>query len=192
MFENVLADIEAARLERRTALTAHSRWQVFVGRIRVLCRLLTMVIVSYRFSRWVRKCRIPVLRQILLVIAFLWRRPLGLLMGVHIAPDADIGPGLVIHTPYGVLIGATKIGRNCTVQSGVLITYGARGIGNDVYFGAGAKVIGDTRIGNNVVVMANSLVITDVPDNSTVVGVPARIRLPGGRPRKFWRTATPA
>jgi len=50
-----------------------------------------------------------------------------------------------------------------------------------VYFGPGAKVIGHARIGNNVVVVANSLVMTDVPDNTTVIGVPARIRLPRGR-----------
>jgi len=48
-------------------------------------------------------------------------------------------------------------------------------IGNNVFLGAGAKVMGDITIGNNVVVGSNSLVMTDVPDNCTVIGVPARI-----------------
>ena len=68
---------------------------------------------------------------------------------------------------------------------GVLITGGAKGVGDNVYFGPGAKVIGDTRIGNNVVVAANSLVITDVPDNCTVIGVPARITVGVGIPKRF-------
>src|SRR5439155_7335899 len=70
----------------------------------------------------------------------------------------------------------TKIGRNCVVQHGVAITQGVRSIGDNVYFGPGAKVIGGAAIGNNVRVVANSVVMTDVPDNLTVVGVPARIR----------------
>jgi serine O-acetyltransferase len=74
----------------------------------------------------------------------------------------------------------------------VLIAGGARGIGDNVYFGPGAKVIADTRIGNNVVIVANSLVLSDVRDNTTIAGVPARIRLPGGQPRKFQKMATSA
>ena len=52
--------------------------------------------------------------------------------------------------------------------------------------------MGGAKIGNNVVVAANSLVLTDVPDNMTVIGVPARIRIPGGRPKRFkWNTVKP-
>jgi len=66
-------------------------------------------------------------------------------------------------------------------------------VGDNVYFGAGCKIVGDAKIGNNVVIVANSVVITDVPDNTTIMGVPARIKLPGGKPRRFpWRTAQPA
>jgi serine O-acetyltransferase len=69
---------------------------------------------------------------------------------------------------------------NCVIQHGVAITNGAGRIGDNVYFGPGAKVIGRANVGNNAVVVANSLVMSDVPDNTTVVGVPARIRLPRG------------
>jgi serine acetyltransferase len=82
----------------------------------------------------------------------------------------------VVHTAHGVFIADTKIGRNCVVQHGVAITHGVRSVGDNVYFGPGAKVIGRAAIGNNVRVVANSVVMTDVGDNLTVVGVPARIR----------------
>ena len=76
--------------------------------------------------------------------------------------------------------------------TGVLIAGGSKGIGDNVYFGPGAKLIGNARIGNNVVVGANSLVLTDVPDDMTVIGVPARIRLRGGNPKRFYSTVVNA
>jgi serine acetyltransferase len=95
---------------------------------------------------------------------------------------------MVIHTPYGVFIPPVKIGANCTFTTGTLLNSGCKSVGDNVYFGAGCKIIGDVKIGNNVVVVANSVVLTDVPDNTTIMGVPARIKLPGGRPKKFpWR-----
>jgi len=85
-----------------------------------------------------------------------------------------------------------KIGANCTFSSGVLIGSGCRSVGDNVYFGAGCKIVGDAKIGNNVVIVANSVVLTDVPDNTTIMGVPARIKLPGGKPMKFaWRAIQP-
>jgi serine O-acetyltransferase len=106
--------------------------------------------------------------------------------GVFIHPRAEIGPGFEIHTFYGVFVGITKIGKNCTVGTGVLVTCGVRSIGDNVYIGAGAKLVGDVKIGNNVVIMPNSLIITDVGDNITIAGVPARIKLRGGRPKEFY------
>ncbi len=114
-----------------------------------------------------------------------------MLTGVIIDPHAEIGPGFLVHTPYAVLVGGARIGANCTVQSGVLISAGSRGIGDNVYFGAGSKLLADSKIGNNVVIVANSLVLTDVADNTTIVGVPARIRLRGGRPQRFKRIVNP-
>jgi tetrahydrodipicolinate N-succinyltransferase len=71
----------------------------------------------------------------------------------------------------------------------VLIGTGVKSIGNNCYFGPGCKIVGECTIGNNVLVVANSVVLTDVPDNTTIMGVPARIKLPGGRLRKMpWRT----
>src|SRR5208283_5838963 len=100
-----------------------------------------------------------------------------------------IGPGLILHTAYGLQIAPVKIGSGCTFNSQVLIGTGVKSIGNNCYFGPGCKVVGECKIGNNVLVVANSVVLTDVPDNTTIMGVPARIKLPGGRLRKMpWKT----
>jgi serine O-acetyltransferase len=148
------------------------------------------VVVNYRFGRWALNCRVPVVRQVLLIVAAFTRYFVELLTGVNITPRAQIGPGFVVHTGHGVFIGPTVIGSNCVVQHGVVVGYGTKRIGNDVWFGPGAKVMGLANIGNNVVLIANSLVMTDVPDNTTVVGVPARIRLPRGSTLKVGASGT--
>src|SRR6185436_19494956 len=133
-------------------------------------------VITYHFSSWARRVRIPFVRQILLILSLVQRRTVEVVTGVEFSPRAEIGPGLVVHTTHGVFIADTRIGRNCVVQHGVAITNGVRSVGDNVYFGPGAKVIGRAAVGNNVRVVANSVVMTDVPDNLTVVGVPARIR----------------
>jgi serine acetyltransferase len=74
---------------------------------------------------------------------------------------------------------AKKIGHSCTLNQGVSIANvrgaGRPTVGNNCYFGAGCKVMGGITVGDNVVVAANSLVISDVPSGCTVMGVPARI-----------------
>jgi serine O-acetyltransferase len=182
MFDNLRADFQANLGHR----TLERGWW------RVLLRLETPAIVCYRYSHWVVNLRIPVVRQLLMIPALILQRFNQILLGIFISPDAEIGPGLVIHTPYAVQVAPVKIGANCTIQSGVLIGSGVRSVGDNVYFGAGCKIIGDGKIGNNVVIVANSVVLTDVPDNTTIMGVPARIKLRGGRPRKFpWGAGKP-
>jgi len=178
MFENLRADFAAA--------TGHRTMES--GLLRVLMRVETPAIVCYRYSHWVLKLKIPVVKQLLMIPALIWQRLNQMFFGIFISPDAEIGPGMVIHTPYGVFIPPVKIGSNCTFTTGTLINSGCKSVGDNVYFGAGCKIIGDVKIGNNVVVVANSVVLTDVPDNITIMGVPARIKLPGGKPKKFpWR-----
>jgi serine O-acetyltransferase len=182
MFENLKADLRAAQEDRKLEK----------GILRVLMRMETIAIISYRFGHWAETLRFPVVRQLFLLAGMIFQRFVQVLVGIYISPDAEIGPGLTIHTPFGIIVGPNKIGENLTIQSGVVIAAGTRGIGDNVYFGAGAKVMGGAKIGNNVVVAANSLVLTDVPDNMTVIGVPARIRIPGGRPKRFkWNTVQP-
>jgi serine O-acetyltransferase len=171
MLDNVRADLERARQVNGLAPGWFSVW------IRTPLHLGAMAVLMYRLDAWVhQRVRLPVLRQVLLIVVVILRRVMFIVTGVEISPYAEIGPGLVVHTTHGVFIAATRIGRNCLVQHGVLIMNGVRSVGDDVYFGPGAKVIGQPTIGNNVRVVANSVVMTDVGDNLTVVGVPARIR----------------
>lgn len=178
MFENLRADLRQAR-----KINAGPNW--VNQHLKVLVQPTTMAVVVYRFGRSVRRCPVPVVRHLLYLISGIIRFVTEVATGIIISPGADIGPGLVVHTPFGVFVGPAKIGANCVVQHGVVISYGVRSVGNNVFFGPGAKVIGNAKIGSNVLVAANSLVITDVPDNTTVVGVPARIRLPRGSTLKF-------
>jgi serine O-acetyltransferase len=185
MFDNIRADVARAALDRNQRLKVEDL--PFAVKLSAFLRLTTQVVVAHRVLHGLRRLRVPVLRQVLQVIFSIYQRMLSMLTGVIIDNDAEIGPGLLVHTPYAVFVGGTRIGANCTVQSGVLIPTGSRGVGNNVYFGPGSKLLADTKVGNNVVIVANSLVLTDVPDNTTIVGVPARIKLRGGRPQRFKR-----
>jgi serine O-acetyltransferase len=177
MFDNLRADFAAASEHRKLEK----------GWWRVAFRVETPAIICYRYTHYVLNMKIPLLRWILLIPGLILQRLNQMFLGIFISPDAEIGPGFVIHTPGAVFVGPAKIGKNCTVQSCVVIGNAAL-IGDNVYFGSGAKVIGDAKIGNNVLVVANSVILTDVKDNTTIMGNPARIRLPGGRPKLFpWK-----
>ena|GEM_PF-98812 len=105
------------------------------------------------------------------------------LTGVEIHPGATIGKGLFIDHGTGVVIGeTTEIGDNCTIYQGV--TLGGTGkdvgkrhptLGNNVMVGAGAKVLGPVKIGDNAKIAAGAVVLQDIPANCTAVGIPARI-----------------
>ncbi len=91
----------------------------------------------------------------------------------------DIGPGLFIQHGICTIISADSIGENCWINQQVTIGYSDKThrpiIGNNVMITAGAKIIGGVKIGDNVTVGANAVVVKDVPDNCVVVGVPAYI-----------------
>lgn len=103
--------------------------------------------------------------------------------GIEIHPGATIGKGLFIDHGTGIVIGETTvIGDNCLLYQGV--TLGGTGkdkgkrhptLGNNVLVGSGAKVLGPFRVGNNVKIAANAVVLNEIPDDCTAVGVPARV-----------------
>ena len=109
--------------------------------------------------------------------------------GIEIHPGAKIGKRLVIDHGMGIVIGETaEIGDDCLIYHGV--TLGGTGkdvgkrhptIGNNVLIGTGAKVLGPFKVGDNSRIAANSVVLSEIPPNSTAVGVPARVVRVDGR-----------
>lgn len=110
--------------------------------------------------------------------------------GIEIHPGAKIGKGLFLDHGMGIVIGETaEIGDNCTIYHNV--TLGGTGhhhgkrhptIGNNVLIGAGAKLLGSFVVGDNALIGANSVVLTDIPSKATVVGVPGKVVRIDGRP----------
>ena len=133
-------------------------------------------LLAYRISHRLQMIGIPILPRAVSQLA-------RLLTGIEIHPSAKIGTGFFIDHGMGVVIGETaEIGDYVTLFQGVTLggTGKERGkrhptLGNHVVVGAGAKILGGIGIGDNVKIGANSVVLKNVPANSTVIGVPARI-----------------
>lgn len=109
--------------------------------------------------------------------------------GIEIHPGAVLGEGLFIDHGMGIVIGETaEVGKNVTLYKGVVLggTGKEKGkrhptIGDNVVISSNATVLGSIKIGNNVKIGAGSVVLKDVPDNCTVVGVPGRVVVRNGR-----------
>jgi len=103
--------------------------------------------------------------------------------GISISHRTDVGPGLHIGHFGGIVVSSrARIGRNCNLSHGVTIGLAVRGrhagyptIGDDVYIGPGAKIIGCVKVGNRVAIGANAVVTRDIPDDAVAVGVPAAV-----------------
>lgn len=139
-------------------------------------------IIIHKITHTLLEARIPLLPRLISQIG-------KAITGIEIHPGAKIGKGFFIDHGMGVVIGETTIiGNNVTLFQGVTLggTGKQRGkrhptLGNNVVVGTGAKILGNIKIGDNVNVGANAVVIRDVPPNSTVVGVPGRVAKKEGR-----------
>jgi len=142
----------------------------------ILCYPGLHALIAYRLAHKLYKWEIPLLPRILSYIT-------RIITGIEIHPAAQIGRRFFIDHGEGVVIGATTIiGDDVLIYQQV--TLGGTGkeqgkrhptLGNNVIVGAGAKVLGNITLGDYVRVGAGSVVVEDVPEYSTVVGVPGRI-----------------
>jgi len=173
MFEQIKRDIRVV-FERDPA--ARSVWEV------ILCYPGVHAIWTYRVAHWFWTRGYYLLGRL---ISHMGR----MLTGIEIHPGATLGPGLFIDHGMGVVIGETaEVGENVTLYQGV--TLGGTSlkkekrhptIGRNVVIGSGAKILGGFKIGDNSKIGSGSVVIREVPPNSTVVGVPGKIVYQNGQ-----------
>jgi serine O-acetyltransferase len=160
-------------------LRAKAEWYETTSLVRALLSDGTTATALYRAMRWCQRLRLSPLAAILYRLnAFISHAVIG--------RGAEFGPGFVILHSIGVVINSqVRAGSDVVIEHGV--TIGAEKgqspvLGDHIFIGAGAKIIGPVRIGSYVKIGANAVVTRDVPDGATVVGVPARVvRLYGRR-----------
>ena len=142
-------------------------------------------LIFHRVSHWFWRHHLRFLGRLNSQIGRRWT-------GIEIHPGATIGRRLVMDHGMGIVIGETaEIGDDCLIYHGV--TLGGTGkdggkrhptIGNNVMIACGAKVLGPFRVGDNARIAANAVVLQEVPDDATAVGIPAKIvRIAGEKPR---------
>lgn len=134
-----------------------------------------MLIHWYRFNNWLYRHHVPLLPKLIWRLQYLF-------FNSSVPASCKIGK----RTKFGyggiavVLHARTVIGKNCMIGQGVTIGgksgwYEVPVIGDNVHISAGARILGPVRIGNNVIIGANAVVVKDVPDNCIVAGIPAKI-----------------
>ena len=158
----------------------------YTGKVSITLALRNLMFnPGFKYSFWMRLC--AYLRQQMFLKRSVYYISAIMLAhyrdkyGIDIPFTTQIGRGFYIGHCGGIVVAAESIGKNFSISQGVNIGQTNRGdrkgrptIGNNVYIGPGAIVIGNIKIGDNVAVGANSVVTKDVPDDAVVVGVPAR------------------
>ena len=145
------------------------RWTALV---KVMLTDGTPAMIGYRLMQWARRWH-------LVPLELLFNRLNTACCGCIIGRGAEFGTGFVLIHSGGVVInGSVRGGDNVRIEHQVTIGAEKRAspiLGNDVFIGAGAKIIGPVRIGDGAKVGANAVVLQDVPAGATVVGIPARV-----------------
>lgn len=137
----------------------------------------------YRFGRWRYTIRWGIVRKPMSLLYHVLYKWIQVVAGIELPCEVEVGPNFVIDHFGGIVVsGYARFGADCRIRNGVVIGLArveeptAPWIGDRVDIGAGAKVLGGIRIGNDVVIGANAVVIRDVPDAHMAVGVPATAR----------------
>jgi len=140
--------------------------------VRTLLREGSLAVVVFRLSSALERLKLGVLGAVVSKLG-------GMVTGAVIGRGAQIGPGLVVLHSHGVVINSdVKVGRN--LVTGHNVTIGREKgevpqLGDNVYIGTGAVIMGGIRVGNRARIGANAVVVEDIPDGGTAVGVPARV-----------------
>ncbi|QXH44478.1 serine acetyltransferase [Pseudomonas xanthosomatis] len=141
------------------------------------------VLLVYRFGRWRYGVRPALLRKLLSLVYKVLFKLVQILTGVELPCEVQIGRNFVIDHFGGIVVsGYARFGDDCRIRNGVVV--GLKNVsdpcapvfGNNVDIGTGAKILGNIRIGDNVVIGANAVVLVDVPDNCLAAGVPAVVK----------------
>jgi serine O-acetyltransferase len=142
---------------------------------------------GFDYVFWMRSCRYlrhhRWLRYVLYPVARWCYNRRRFRYGISIPFDTDIGPGFFIGHFGGIVVnGSSRIGRNCNISHGVTLGQTNRGerrgcpvVGDNVYIGPGAKLIGGIRVGDRAAIGANAVVTRDVPAGAVVAGIPAKV-----------------
>lgn len=141
---------------------------------------------GFKYTFWMRVCGYLKQKKALypvFIISRLILQRYKYKYGIDIYPATKIRSGFYIGHSGGIVVNVNSvIGKNCNISQGVTIGVSNRGdnmgsptIGDNVFIGPGAKIIGGIKIGNNVAIGANAVVTKDVPDNSVVAGIPAKV-----------------
>ena len=141
------------------------------------------VMIVYRFGRWRYRVRPAVVRKICSFIYEMLFKLVQIVTGIELPCEAKVGRNFIIDHFGGIVIsGYAKFGDNCRIRNGVVVGLRhvddkrAPSIGDNVDIGTGAKLLGPIQIGDNVLIGANAVVMTDVPNNCIAVGVPAVVK----------------
>ena len=139
--------------------------------------------VVYRFGRWRYGVRPILLRKLLSLLYRMAFKCVQVTTGIELPCEVELGRNFVIDHSGGIVIsGYARFGDDCRIRTGVVVGLarvdepGAPVFGDRVDIGAGAKVLGRIRIGSDVLIGANAVVIRDIPDQSIAAGVPAVAR----------------
>lgn len=163
MFNNIRADFKTYQYD----LGAQGLW----------------VMLVYRFGRWRYRFKNPLIKKPLSFIYKVLYKFVQILTGIEFPCEVEVGDHFIIDHFGGIVVsGYAKFGHHCRIRNGVVV--GLKNVddpcapvfGDHVDIGAGAKVLGNIKIGNNVTIGANAVVLCDVPDNSVAVGVPAVVK----------------
>lgn len=176
MFENVREDIRIGTDWHSVPVVRRALGPFAERAAAVVLSSELHVILLYRFQAWSRASHIP-------IVPLLCRKLTMILAGVSIGDGTRIGPGLNINHGHVVIDGAATVGSKCSIGPFVTIGLDTGGpdprlqgptIGDFVFIGTGAKILGPVVIGDNARIGANAVVLSDVPANHTAVGAPAR------------------